>query len=126
MLTDITEIKLAAIEKAELESQLRQAQKMEAVGQLAGGVAHDFNNILCAIIGFAALIEMSMQEDDPARPHLEQIISASDRANQLVSSLLAFSRKQVINPHPIDMNRIVCDVENFGDSLPRTSTCGST
>jgi nitrogen-specific signal transduction histidine kinase len=113
MLTDITEIKRAAIEKAELESQLRQAQKMEAVGRLAGGIAHDFNNILCAIIGFALLIEMSMQEEDPARPHLEQIIAASDRASQLVSSLLAFGRKQVINPHPIDMNRIVCDVQKI-------------
>jgi len=113
MLTDITEIKRAASEKAELESQLRQAQKMEAVGQLAGGVAHDFNNILCAIIGFAALIEMSMQEDDPARPHLEQILAASNRASQLVSSLLAFSRKQVLNPHPIDMNRIVRDVQKI-------------
>ena len=113
MLTDITEIKQAASEKAELESQLRQAQKMEAVGQLAGGVAHDFNNILCAIIGFASLVEMNMKEDDPARPHLEQILSASDRASQLVSGLLAFSRKQVINPHPIDMNRIVRDVQKI-------------
>jgi signal transduction histidine kinase/sensor domain CHASE-containing protein len=113
MLTDITEIKRAASEKAELESQLRQAQKMEAVGQLAGGVAHDFNNILCAIIGFASLIDMNMKEDDPARPHLEQILSASDRASQLVSGLLAFSRKQVLNPHPIDMNRIVRDVQKI-------------
>lgn len=113
MLTDITEIKRAASEKAELESQLRQAQKMEAVGQLAGGVAHDFNNILCAIIGFASLVEMSMGKDDPARPHLEQILAASDRASQLVSSLLAFSRKQILNPHPIDMNRIVRDVQKI-------------
>jgi len=113
MLTDITEIKRAASEKAELESQLRQAQKMEAVGQLAGGVAHDFNNILCAIIGFAALIEMDMSDDDPARPHLEQILAASERASQLVSSLLAFSRKQVLNPHPIDINRIVLDVQKI-------------
>ncbi|MRR55208.1 MAG: response regulator [Deltaproteobacteria bacterium] len=113
MLTDITEIKRAASEKAELESQLRQAQKMEAVGQLAGGVAHDFNNILCAIIGFASLIEMSMGKNDPARPHLEQILAASDRASQLVSSLLAFSRKQVLDPHPIDMNRIVRDVQKI-------------
>lgn len=113
MLTDITEIKRAASERAELESQLRQAQKMEAVGQLAGGVAHDFNNILCAIIGFAALIEMRMGKDDPDRPHLEQILAASERAGQLVSSLLAFSRKQVLNPHPIDMNRIVRDVQKI-------------
>ncbi len=113
MLTDITEIKQAASEKAELESQLRQAQKMEAVGQLAGGVAHDFNNILCAIIGFASLVEMNLKEDDPARPHLEQILGASDRASHLVSALLAFSRKQVINPHPIDMNRIVRDVQKI-------------
>lgn len=113
MLTDISEVKRASSEKAELASQLRQAQKMEAVGQLAGGVAHDFNNILCAIIGFASLIEMSMSKDDPARPHLEQILAASDRAGQLVSSLLAFSRKQVLNPHPIDMNRIVRDVQKI-------------
>ncbi len=117
MLTDITEIKRAASEKAELESQLRQAQKMEAVGQLAGGVAHDFNNILCAIIGFASLAEMNMKEDDPARPHLEQILSATDRASQLVSGLLAFSRKQIINPHPIDMNRIVLDVQKILERL---------
>ncbi|MGA7828140.1 MAG: CHASE4 domain-containing protein [Geobacteraceae bacterium] len=117
MLTDITEIKRSVTEKAELESQLRQAQKMEAVGQLAGGVAHDFNNILCAIIGFASLVDMSMKEDDPAKPHLEQILAASDRASQLVSGLLAFSRKQVINPHPIDMNRIVRDVQKILERL---------
>lgn len=113
MLTDITEIKRAAGEKAELESQLRQAQKMEAVGQLAGGVAHDFNNFLCAIIGFASLIDMNLKEDDPVHPHLDQILAASDRASQLVSGLLAFSRKQVINPHPIDMNQIVRDVQKI-------------
>ena len=61
----------------------------------------DFNNFLCAIMGFASLIDMSMQADNPVRPHFEQIISASDRASLLVSSQLAFSIKLIINPHPI-------------------------
>jgi signal transduction histidine kinase len=100
-------------EKEHLESQLRQAQKMEAIGQLAGGVAHDFNNILCAIIGFATLLEMSMKKDDPSRRHLEQILSAADRATSLTQGLLTFSRKQILNPQPTNLNSIVHRIERM-------------
>jgi signal transduction histidine kinase len=100
-------------EKEHLEALLRQAQKMEAIGQLAGGVAHDFNNILCAIIGFGTLLEMGMKKDDPSRRHLEQILSAADRATSLTQGLLTFSRKQILNPHPANLNTIVHRIEKM-------------
>jgi PAS domain S-box-containing protein len=100
-------------EKARLEEQLRQAQKMEAIGQLAGGVAHDFNNILTAIIGFGTLAKMKMPPEDPQRMLIDHILAASDRAAQLTQSLLAFSRKQVLIPKPVDLNAIVKSVEKL-------------
>ncbi len=96
-----------------LEEQYRQAQKMEAVGQLAGGVAHDFNNILSAIIGYAHLTLMKMTEDDPSRHNIEQILVSSQRATTLTQSLLAFSRKQVINPALLDVNDLLRRFEKF-------------
>ena len=90
-----------------LEEQYRQAQKMEAIGQLAGGVAHDFNNILSAIIGYAHLTLMKMKEDNPDRHNVEQILASSQRATTLTQSLLAFSRKQVINPVLLDVNDLL-------------------
>lgn len=110
-------LRLRDSEKAHLEAQLRHAQKMEAIGQLAGGVAHDFNNILCAIIGFGTLMELSIKKDDPARDHLKQILSAADRATKLTQSLLAFSRKQIMNPHNSDLNDIVRDIEKMLNRL---------
>jgi PAS domain S-box-containing protein len=107
---DITGGKKAAEEKAHLESQLLQAHKMEAVGQLAGGVAHDFNNILTAIIGFGNLLKMSMTGTESDRHYLNQILSAADRASQLTQGLLAFSRKQIINPQACDLNSLVTDM----------------
>ena len=100
-------------EKEHLAAQLLHAQKMEAVGQLAGGVAHDFNNILCAIIGFGTLLEMGMNKDDPARSHLKQILAAADRATKLTQGLLAFGRKQIINLCPADLNEIVTNIEKM-------------
>ncbi len=100
-------------EKNKLEQQLRQSQKLEAVGQLAGGVAHDFNNILSAIVGYAHLTLLKLGKDDPLRLNLDQILQASDRATTLTQSLLAFSRKQVINPRPNDLNEIIRRVEKF-------------
>jgi PAS domain S-box-containing protein len=100
MATDITE-------RRQLENQLRQAQKMEAVGQLAGGVAHDFNNILTAISGYGALLLMKLRPDDPVKHHAEQILAASKRAAHLVKSLLTYSRKQIIDPRPVDLNALV-------------------
>ena len=106
-------IKEDITEKKALEAQLFQAQKMEAIGQLAGGIAHDFNNILTAIIGFGALMEMQMGKDDPLRENVRHILAAADRATNLAKSLLAFSRKQIINPHPVNLCQVIARVEKF-------------
>jgi len=101
--TDITERKL-------LEDQLRQAQKMEAIGRLAGGVAHDFNNLLTAIIGYSQLMLGRMGNDSQMRKELEEIYKAGTRAASLTSQLLAFSRKQVIQPVSLNLNAVVVDM----------------
>ncbi|HBG07165.1 MAG: diguanylate cyclase [Geobacteraceae bacterium GWC2_58_44] len=96
-----------------MAEQIRQSQKMEAVGQLAGGVAHDFNNLLTAIIGFVTLAQMKLDEEEPALKFLEQVIFAADRATNLTQGLLAFSRKQVNNPEPVDLNSIVSNIKKL-------------
>ncbi|GFO63238.1 PAS domain S-box protein [Geomonas paludis] len=93
-------------ERKKLEEQLRQAQKMEAIGQLAGGVAHDFNNILTVILGFGQLLQHSLPKDDPMLEHMEQILDAADRATHLTKSLLAFSRKQVMVMQQVELNEL--------------------
>ncbi len=93
-------------ERKTLEQQLIQAQKMEAVGQLAGGVAHDFNNILSAIMGYSSLVQMRTKED-MTRDYASQIVAVSGRAANLTRSLLAFSRKQAMDQKPTDINDIV-------------------
>jgi two-component system cell cycle sensor histidine kinase/response regulator CckA len=102
-LRDVTERKL-------LEEQLRQAQKMEAVGQLAGGVAHDFNNLLTAIIGNAELLLREIAPDDTRRLDVLEINRAALRAAGLTRQLLAFSRKQVLQPRIVDLNAVVSDL----------------
>jgi PAS domain S-box-containing protein len=94
-------------ERKQLENQLRHANKLEAIGQLAGGVAHDFNNLLSAILGYGGMLHMSMAEDDPLRHDVDQILAAAERAAYVTKSLLAFSRKQIINPKPQDINEIL-------------------
>lgn len=94
-------------------AQLYHSQKMEAVGQLAGGVAHDFNNIITAISGYAHLMFMKMDADNPLRHFAEQIIASSERAANLTQSLLAFSRKQVIHPKPVNVNGVISSVEKL-------------
>lgn len=100
-------------ERKDLEEQLRQAQKMKAIGTLTGGIAHDFNNILTAIMGYGSLMRIKMKEDDPLRTYLEQILFSTERAASLIQSLLAFSRKQIINPVLVNLNDIVRRVEKL-------------
>ncbi len=100
-------------EKEKLHHQLLQAQKMEAVGQLAGGIAHDFNNILTAIISYGSLLKMKMKEDDPLSSYADHILSSSEKAANLTQSLLAFSRKQIVNKKSVDINGIIRKSENL-------------
>jgi two-component system NtrC family sensor kinase len=96
-----------------LEAQLLQSQKMEAIGLLAGGVAHDFNNILSAIIGYASILQMKIPPDAPLRPNVDQVLAAAQRAASLTQGLLAFSRKQIINPKPLEVNDRVRRIERL-------------
>jgi two-component system, cell cycle sensor histidine kinase and response regulator CckA len=96
-----------------LEGQLREAQKMEAVGQLAGGVAHDFNNILTAISGFAELLLSDFDTDDSRRADVEEILQSARRGSGLTRQLLAFSRKQVLQPATLDLNDVVAEIANM-------------
>jgi hypothetical protein len=104
---DNTELKRAEDAKARIEDQLRQAQKLESVGRLAGGVAHDFNNLLTVINGYSRLLLGSVKEGDPLRDGLEEIRKAGERAAGLTQQLLAFSRKQMLQPRVLDLNRVV-------------------
>ena len=112
-ITNYIAIKEDVTERKKLEYQLHQAQKIEAIGVLAGGVAHDFNNILTAIIGFASLLEMKMSRQDPQLHHVTQILAAADRAANLTRSLLAFSRKQQIEAKVLNLNDIVTGLEKM-------------
>jgi PAS domain S-box-containing protein len=106
-LLDITERKRAEEERLMLTEQVRQAQKMEAIGTLAGGIAHDFNNILTTIVGNASLLQMRMEESSPLRSRVEQILTAAERASDLTKSLLTYSRKQISTGVPVELNGIV-------------------
>ena len=106
-LLDITERKQAEAETEKLQAQLRQAQKMEAVGRLAGGVAHDFNNMLSVIIGNAELAIESMAPNDPLHNNLNEIFSAARRSADITRQLLAFARKQTIAPKVLDLNKTI-------------------
>jgi PAS domain S-box-containing protein len=98
-------------DRKRIEEQLRQAQKMEAIGRLAGGVAHDFNNLLGVILGYTELALGELRADDPLRSKIEPISKAAVRAASLTSQLLAFSRRQVLKPEELDLNRVVTDLE---------------
>ncbi len=106
VLRDITERK-------RLEEQLRQAQKMEAVGRLAGGVAHDFNNLLTAITGYSDLALTRLREGDRVRKHVLEIKKAGESAASLTRQLLAFSRRQVLIPQILDLNSVVSNVQKM-------------
>lgn len=104
---DISEQRLAEEENKRLQEKLMQSQKMDAVGRLAGGVAHDFNNMLGAIIGYAELILVRMDGADPVYHDVEEILKAANRSAELTQQLLAFSRKQTIAPKVLDVNEMI-------------------
>jgi len=107
---DITERKQAEELLRRRDEQLRQSQKMEAVGRLSGGIAHDFNNLLGVIIGYSESIEHRLNPNDPLRKSAEEIRKAGERAASLTHQLLAFSRQQVLQPQILDLNALVTDM----------------
>jgi PAS domain S-box-containing protein len=113
MAHDVTDFRRMEMERQKKEEQLRQAQKMEAVGQLAGGIAHDFNNLLTAINGYADITLKRLPEIDPLRQNVEQIRKAGLRAASLTRQLLAFSRKQVLQAKILDLNEVVQDMDKM-------------
>jgi two-component system cell cycle sensor histidine kinase/response regulator CckA len=120
---DVTERKL-------LEEQFRQAQKMDAVGRLAGGVAHDFNNVLNVILGYAELTMRTMDESDRRRRNLTEIRKAGDHAASLTRQLLAFARGQVLQPRVLDLNAVVGEMERMvrrmiGEDLDLVTSLGA-
>jgi two-component system, cell cycle sensor histidine kinase and response regulator CckA len=100
-------------ERRRLEEQLRQSQKMDAIGRLSGGVAHDFNNLLGVIIGYAEILQEHIPESDSMRAPVDQIIKAGNRASSLTKQLLAFSRQQVMEPKILLLNAVVSDTEKM-------------
>ena len=106
MFTDIEERK-------KLEDQLRQSQKMEAVGRLAGGIAHDFNNLLTVILGYGGVLERKLSSHDPLVKNVIEIRKAGERAAALTQKLLAFSRKQVLRPQVLSLNNLIRDTEGM-------------
>ena len=109
-ITHYVSVRRDITEQAKLEEQLRQAQKMEAIGQLAGGVAHDFNNLLQAITGYTNMAIFSLPEGDSARDDLDEVLKASQRATILIRQLLIFSRRDDIHPVPVSIDSTVSDV----------------
>jgi two-component system cell cycle sensor histidine kinase/response regulator CckA len=110
---DLTERRAAEEALRLSEVQLRQAQKMEAVGRLAGGVAHDFNNVLTAIFGYADLLLDAFPAEDARRADVEEIKRAANRAAALTRQLLAFSRKQVMQPRRVNLNEIIANIQTL-------------
>jgi len=96
-------------ERRALQEQLFQAQKLQSIGRLAGGVAHDFNNLLTAILGNAELAMLDLDSDHAARPSIEEITKAAERAARLTRQLLSFARRQMIEPVPLDLSAVVED-----------------
>ena len=110
---DVTARTEAESHRKELEQQLRQSQKMEAIGQLAGGVAHDFNNLLTAINGYSSLALQRAEPDERLHSYLEEIKKAGERAANLTRQLLAFGRKQMLKPVPLNLNDVVSEMSKM-------------
>ena len=109
--------KRAEEEREKLAAQLRQAQKMESVGHLAGGVAHDFNNILQVILGYTDMAIEQLPADHAARADMDQVKEAGEKAAQLVGQLLSFSRQQTLSPVTLNMNKKVDDLKKMLQKL---------
>ena len=128
---EIVERQRAEAERKLLQAQLLQAQKMESIGRLAGGVAHDFNNILTAILSYAELSLMKLPEHDPLRGHLISIQEASEKAATLTHQLLAFSRRQVLEMKVVDLNDVIRGLAKMltrmiGEDMPLELRTGAT
>ncbi|MCG6533938.1 MAG: ATP-binding protein, partial [Syntrophales bacterium LBB04] len=106
-------------ERKKVEEQLLHSQKMESIGQLAGGIAHDFNNILSVIIGWGEMARLKIKQDDTLRVNVDNILAAAHRATDLTQNILMFSRRQVINLKPLDMNDAIARVEKFMERIIR-------
>jgi PAS domain S-box-containing protein len=113
VVNDITESKRAEREKVVLEEQLRQSQKMEAIGRLAGGIAHDFNNLLTPIVGYSQLAIRGLSSSDPMRNYLSEIEKAAERAANLIRQLLTFSRRQPLKPQVLNLNNVLLDMDKM-------------
>lgn len=100
-------------EEKKLQAQLMQSQKMEAMGRISGGIAHDFNNIMTSVIGFSTLALMALKKDDPLRKNVEEIKKSGERAASLTRQLLAFSRKQVLQPRVLDLNKVLIGIDKM-------------
>ncbi len=116
-LIDVTAQKRSEEERAKLEDQLAQALKMESIGRLAGGVAHDLNNMLLPILGYSELMHEELPAASPLRSHVQEITRAAERSRDLIRQLLAFARKQTLEMKPVDLNAIV---NGFTTMLRRT------
>lgn len=117
MFTDITDRKHAEEHRKKLEAQLLQSQKIESVGRLAGGIAHDINNMLTPIIGYADMLSFQIPEGDPKRADLDEIVGAANRVRDMTQQLLAFGRRQTLEMRLLDVNVVV---SKFGKILRRT------
>jgi PAS domain S-box-containing protein len=113
VIVDVTERKRIHGEKSRLEEQLRQSQKVEAIGRLAGGVAHDFNNLTAIVLGYGEMLLGKLEQEDPRRKWAEQIVAAGKRSAALTRQLLAFGRRQVLLPEVLDLNALLLNLEKM-------------